>query len=119
MKKQLTFLSIFLSVLCFTVKAQSSNSYYVDGSQLTNGTGTLANPWNRIWYAVNRVRDTTKEEIVYIKAGRYSIDPNDYLTQLYISDVHGGGGGKYLTLRTYAGDEGKVIIDGSNLITNP
>jgi hypothetical protein len=118
MKKIITFFSIFLLLLTTSVQAQT-NSYYVDGSLTTNGNGTLASPWNRVWYAINRARDTTKEETVYIKAGRYTIDPNDYLTQLYIGSVHGGGGGKYLTLRTYAGDEGKVIFDGTNLTTNP
>ncbi len=118
MKKQVTFLGIFLLLLLISAKAQT-NSFYVDGSLSTNGNGTLGSPWNRIWYAVNRTRDTTKDEVVYIKAGTYSIDPNDFLTQLYIGSANGGGGGKYLTLRTYAGDEGKVIIDGKNLTTNP
>lgn len=118
MKKQVTFLGICALLLSVSVKAQT-NSYYVDGSLGTNGNGTEASPWNRIWYAINRTRDTTKDEVVYIKAGTYTIDPNDFLTQLYIGAANGGGGGKYLTLRTYAGDEGKVIIDGKNLTTNP
>jgi len=117
MKKHLTVLPVLL-LMIISATAQT-NSYYVDGSRSTNGDGTLANPWNRIWYAINRNRDTTKEEIVYIRAGRYTIDPNDYLTQLYIGAANGGGGGKYLTLRTYSGDEGKVIIDAKNLSTNP
>ncbi|MGF2410893.1 T9SS type A sorting domain-containing protein [Ferruginibacter sp.] len=119
MKKRITFLQVFLLLLCVTVKAQTSISYYVDGSQATNGTGTLASPWNRIWYAINRVRDTTRDAIVYIKAGTYTIDSTNYLTQLYIGSANGGASGKYLTLRPYVGDEGKVIIDGSKLATNP
>ncbi len=118
MKKQVTLLGVFLLVLCVSATAQT-NSYYVDGSLSTNGNGTQASPWNRIAYAIYRTRDTTKEEVVYIKAGRYTIDPNDALTQMYIDADHGGGGGKYLTFRTYSGDEGKVIFDGSNLTTNP
>lgn len=118
MKKIITLVSFCMLLLAAPVQAQT-NTYYVDGSLSTNGNGTQASPWNRIWYAVNRTRDTTKEEVVYIKAGTYTIDPNDYLTQLYIGSANGGGGGKYLTLRTYAGDEGKVIIDGKNLTTNP
>lgn len=118
MKKQVTFLLCCVLLLAASAKAQTV-SYYVDGSLSTNGNGTLASPWNRIWYAINRTRDTTKDEIVYIKKGTYTIDPNDYLTQLYIGATNGGASGKYLTLRTYAGDEGKVIIDGKNLTTNP
>ncbi len=109
-----------LLLLCYiSAKAQTANSYYVDGSQATNGTGTLASPWNRIYYAINRVRDTTKDAIVYIKAGTYTIDSTNYLSQLYIGSNNGGANGKYLTLRPYAGDEGKVYIDGSKLATNP
>lgn len=106
-------------LLAFTrAGAQTPNEYYVDGSLTTNGNGTAASPWNRIWYAINRSpRDTTKDAIVYIKRGTYEIDSTDFLTQLYIGSANGGGGGKYLTLRTYAGDEGKVIIDGKKLAT--
>jgi hypothetical protein len=119
MKKLITFLSFFLLLFCGTLKAQTSISYYVDGSQATNGIGTLASPWNRIYHAINRTRDTTKDAIVYIKAGTYTIDSTNSLTQLYIGSNNGGANGKYLTLRTYAGDEGKVFIDGSKLATNP
>jgi hypothetical protein len=119
MRKKITCLLYFVMMFAFAIQAQTSISYYVDGSQATNGTGTLASPFNRIWYAINTTRDTTKETLVYIKAGRYTIDPNDFSTQLYIGAAQGSGGGKYLTVRTYAGDEGKVIIDGSNLTTNP
>ncbi len=119
MKKQITFLPVLLLLVCITAKAQTSVSYYVDGSQVANGTGTLANPWNRIYYAINRVRDTTKDAIVYIKQGTYTIDTTNYLSQLYIGSTNGGANGKYLTLCPYAGDEGKVFIEGSKLATNP
>jgi Secretion system C-terminal sorting domain/Right handed beta helix region len=119
MKKRIKFLPVVLLLLCISVKAQTSISYYVDGSKATPGTGTLADPWNRIYYAINRVRDTTKDAIVYIKRGTYTIDSTNYLTQLYIGSANGGANGKYLTLRPYVGDEGKVFIDGSKLATNP
>lgn len=119
MKKKICYLPVLLLMCCTSAKAQTSVSYYVDGLQATNGTGTLASPWNRIYYAVNRERDTTKDAVVYIKRGIYTIDSTNYLSQLYIGSNNGGANGKYLTLRTYAGDEGKVYIDGSKLATNP
>jgi hypothetical protein len=119
MKKRITYSTFLLLIFWISAKAQTSVSYYVDGSKTTNGTGTQASPWNRIYYAINRVRDTTKEAIVYIKAGTYTIDSTNYLTQLYIGSNNGGVSGKYLTLRPYVGDEGKVYIDGSKLATNP
>lgn len=112
-----------LFITCFMLgwlltSGQTPNEYYVDGSLTTNGNGTAASPWNRIWYAINRSpRDTTKDAIVYIKRGTYVIDSTDFLTQLYIGSANGGASGKYLTLQPYAGDEGKVIIDGKNLAT--
>ncbi len=119
MKFRITFLLLGLLVLCATVQAQTANNYYVDGAQAVNGTGTLSSPWNQIYYAINRVRDTTKDAVVYIKRGTYTIDSTNYLSQLYIGANNGGANGKYLTLRTYDGDEGKVFIDGSKLATNP
>ncbi|MGE5106208.1 MAG: T9SS type A sorting domain-containing protein [Sphingobacteriales bacterium] len=116
MKKRITFLYVLL-FLCLFLQAQTTVEYYVDGSKAANGNGTSANPWNRIWYAINRSRDTTKDAVVYIKGGTYTIDSTDYLTQLYIGSSNGGANGKYLTLRSYAGDEGKVFIDGSKLAT--
>ncbi|HEX6427462.1 MAG TPA: hypothetical protein VF008_07235, partial [Niastella sp.] len=118
MKRRTILLSICLVLLYSGVNAQSSIEYYVDGSLTTNGNGTAASPWNRIWYAINRSpRDTTKDAIVYIKRGNYVIDANDFLTQLYIGSANGGANSKYLVLRPYIGDEGKVIIDGKNLTT--
>lgn len=117
MKSKVTFFLLGLLALCIVVQAQTANNYYVDGSQAVNGTGTLASPWNKIYYAINRVRDTTKDAVVYIKRGTYTIDSTNYLTQLYIGANNGGANGKYLTLRTYPGDEGKVFIDGSKLAT--
>jgi hypothetical protein len=119
MKKKIAYSTFLLLFFCTMVKAQTSISYYVDGSKTTNGTGTLASPWNRIYYAINRVRDTTKDAIVYIKAGTYTIDSANYLSQLYIGSNNGGASGKFLTLRPYVGDDGKVYIDGSKLATNP
>ena len=118
MKGKSTLLSISLVLLYCWSYAQSPAEYYVDGSLTTNGNGTAASPWNRIWYAINRSpRDTTKDAIVYIKGGTYAIDSTDYLTQLYIGSANGGANGKYLILRPYTGDEGKVIIDGKKLAT--
>jgi parallel beta-helix repeat protein len=118
MKRNTTLLSISLVLLCCCTYAQSPAEYYVDGSLTTNGNGTAASPWNRIWYAINRSpRDTTRDAIVYIKGGTYAIDSTDYLTQLYIGSANGGAGGKYLILKPYAGDEGKVIIDAKKLAT--
>jgi parallel beta-helix repeat protein len=117
MKRNKTLLSACLVLLCSWATAQTPATYYVDGSLATNGNGTAASPWNRIWYAINRTRDTTRDAIVYIKRGTYTIDSTDYLTQLYIGSANGGAGGKYLTLRPYTGDEGKVIIDGKKLAT--
>ncbi len=117
MTKKIAYSIFLLFIFTASVKAQTSVSYYVDGSKITNGTGTLASPWNRIYYAINRVRDTTKDAIVYIKAGTYTIDSTNYLSQLYIGSNNGGANGKYLTLQPYVGDEGKVYIDGSKLAT--
>jgi parallel beta-helix repeat protein len=118
MKIKTTFLLTCLIMLCAWTNAQTVNEYYVDGSQVVNGNGTVGSPWNRIWYAINRSpRDTTKDAVVYIKRGSYIIDSTDFLTQLYIGSANGGGGGKYLILRPYAGDDGKVIIDGKKLAT--
>ncbi|NII26994.1 T9SS type A sorting domain-containing protein [Pseudoflavitalea sp. X16] len=118
MKWRTTLFAIGFLLAFIGAGAQTPNEYYVDGSLTTNGNGTAVSPWNRIWYAINRSpRDTTKDAIVYIKRGTYEIDSTDFLTQLYIGSANGGGGGKYLTLRTYAGDEGKVIIDGKKLAT--
>jgi hypothetical protein len=118
MKGKSTLLSIPLLLFCTWVCAQSPVEYYVDGSLPTNGNGTAASPWNRIWYAINRSpRDTTRDAVVYIKGGTYAIDAADYLTQLYIGSANGGANGKYLILRPYTGDEGKVIIDGKTLAT--
>jgi hypothetical protein len=120
MKKN--FILFFTCMVLFSMitktQAQAVLEYYVDGSKTTAGTGTAADPWNRIWYAVNRVRDTTKEAIVYIKRGTYTIDTADFLTQLFIGSNNGGANGKYLTLRTYVGDEGKVFIDARKLATS-
>ncbi|HKO81903.1 MAG TPA: T9SS type A sorting domain-containing protein [Chitinophagaceae bacterium] len=99
-------------------KAQAPLEYYVDISQASNGNGTAGSPWNRIWYAINRSpRDTTKDAIVYLKRGSYIIDSTQFLTQLYVGADQGGANGKYLTLKPYPGDEGKVIIDGKDLAT--
>jgi hypothetical protein len=118
MKGKTTLLSISLLLFCSWVFAQSPAEYYVDGSLTTNGNGTAASPWNRIWYAINRSpRDTTRDAVVYIKGGTYVIDSTDYLTQLYIGSANGGANSKYLILRPYTGDEGKVIIDGKKLAT--
>lgn len=118
MKGKTILLSISLLLFCSWVYAQSPAEYYVDGSLTTNGNGTAASPWNRIWYAINRSpRDTTRDAIVYIKGGTYVIDSTDFLTQLYIGSANGGANSKYLILRPYTGDEGKVIIDGRKLAT--
>jgi Right handed beta helix region/Secretion system C-terminal sorting domain len=120
MTKKTIWMCVCLIVFANIAKAQIALEFYVDGSKAVNGNGTLANPWNRIFYAINsRVIDTTKDAIVYIKRGRYTIDPNINDTKLYIGKLNGGRNGKYLVLRTYVGDEGKVIIDGKNLTTNP
>jgi Secretion system C-terminal sorting domain len=115
MKNKITFLFILLLFITALAKAQTTLQYYVDGTKTTAGTGTMADPWNRIYYAINRVRDTTKDAVVFIKRGTYTIDSTNFLTQLYIGSNSGGANGKYLTLKTYAGDEGKVFIDGSKL----
>ncbi len=117
MKSKVTFLLVCMLAAVTVAQSQTANNYYVDGSQPTNGDGTLASPWNKIYYAINRVRDTTRDAIVFIKRGTYTIDSTDYLSQLYIGANNGGANGKFLTLRTYAGDEGKVFIDGSKLAT--
>ena len=91
MKRRTTLLFVCFVLLYSGINAQSSIEYYVDGSLTTNGNGTSASPWNRIWYAINRSpRDTTKDAIVYIKRGSYVIDANDFLTQLYIGSANGG-----------------------------
>lgn len=113
-----TLLVLACALCTLSARSQAVNNYYVDGSLASNGDGSAASPWNRIWYAVNRSpRDTTKDAVVYIKAGTYTITDADYLTQLYIGSANGGGGGKYLILRPYTSDEGKVIINGSGLTT--
>jgi parallel beta-helix repeat protein len=117
MKQKKAYLLGLSVLIAFAVLGQTANQYYVDGTKATNGDGTAANPWNRIWYAVNRTRDTTKDAIVFIKRGTYTIDSTNFLTQLFIGAANGGANGKYLTLRTYPGDEGKVFIDGSKLKT--
>jgi Secretion system C-terminal sorting domain/Right handed beta helix region len=115
MKNKIIPLLTSLLLLTALAEAQTTLQYYVDGSKTTAGTGTLADPWNRMYYAINRVRDTTKDAVVFIKRGTYTIDSTNFLTQLYIGSNSGGANGKYLTLKTYAGDEGKVFIDGSKL----
>jgi hypothetical protein len=117
MKKKITLISACLVLLSLIAQSQAVLEYYVDGSKTTAGTGTAADPWNRIWYAINRARDTTKDAIVYIKRGTYTIDSTDFLTQLFIGSNNGGTNGKYLTLRPYVGDEGKVFIDARKLAT--
>jgi Right handed beta helix region/Secretion system C-terminal sorting domain len=117
MKNKVMLLSLSLILFTALAEAQTTLQYYVDGSKTTAGTGTAADPWNRIYYAINRVRDTTKNAEVFIKRGTYTIDSTDFLTQLFIGPNSGGANGKYLTLRTYAGDESKVFIDGSKLAT--
>jgi Right handed beta helix region/Secretion system C-terminal sorting domain len=117
MKNKIVLLCVSLVLFAASAEAQTSVSYYVDGSLTVNGTGTAASPWNRIWYAINRTRDTTKDAIVYIKRGTYTIDSTNFLTQLYIGSNNGGANGKYLVLRPYIGDEGKVFIDGQKLAT--
>ncbi|RYY58595.1 MAG: T9SS type A sorting domain-containing protein [Chitinophagaceae bacterium] len=114
--KPLIFTFLF-SLLSAGAMAQTPVSYYVDVAAAGPGDGTAANPWNKIFYAINRARDTTREAIVYIKGGIYRIDSTDYTSQLYIGPDNGGVSGKYLTLKTYPGDEGKVIIDGGKLAT--
>lgn len=115
-----TLLTLCLLILYTGIKAQAPLEYYVDISQASNGNGTSGSPWNRIWYAINRSpRDTTKDAIVYIKGGNYSIDSTQYLTQIYVGANQGGANGKYLIFKPYPGDEGNVIIDGKNLATNP
>ncbi len=117
MKKTITLISFCFLIFQVITQAQTIVEYYVDGSSSTNGNGTAIAPWNKIWYAINRTRDTTKEAVVYIKRGIYTIDSTNFLTQLFIGSNNGGANGKYLTLRPYVGDEGKVFIDGSKLAT--
>ena len=70
-----TLLALCLLILYTGIKGQAPLEYYVDISQASNGNGTSGSPWNRIWYAINRSpRDTTKDAIVYIKGGNYTID---------------------------------------------
>lgn len=117
MRSKITLTTVACVLLSLLTSAQV-NEYYVDGSLSTNGNGTAGSPWNKIWYAINRSpRDTTKDAVVYIKRGSYVIDSTDFSSQLFIGATNGGGGGKYLILRPYAGDEGKVIIDGKKLAT--
>lgn len=98
------------------LKSQTSISYYVDVAASVNGNGTIQNPFNKIAFAVYPVRDTTKEVIVYIKRGVYTIDPTDNFNLIYL-DGSKSSATKYFTFKTYPGDEGKVIIDGSKLKT--
>jgi parallel beta-helix repeat protein len=119
MKIKTTFLLACCLLLGTMLHAQTVNNYYVDGSKAINGDGSQANPWNVISSAIYRARDTTKDAVVYIKRGTYTIDPAISATQLFIDNSTGGANGKYFVLRTYAGDEGKVFIDGSKLTTNP
>ncbi len=118
MKIKITLLVLCTLAMYAGTKAQAPLEYYVDIAQASNGNGTAGSPWNRIWYAINRSpRDTTKDAIVYIKRGSYVIDSTQFLTQLFVGTDQGGANGKYLTLKPYPGDEGKVIIDGKNLAT--
>src|SRR5688572_19072549 len=97
MKIKTTLLTLCMLALYAGTEAQAPLEYYVDISQASNGTGTAASPWNRIWYAINRSpRDTTKDAIVYLKGGSYIIDSTQFLTQLYIGSDQGGANGKYL-----------------------
>ena len=73
MKLKITYFCLLFLLWGLCTQAQTALEYYVDGAQTTNGNGTAASPWNKIWYAINRTRDTTKDAIVYIKADTYTI----------------------------------------------
>lgn len=120
MKRLLYTSAFFLSLLALTAGAQTV-SYYVDAAKPTNGAGTQADPFNRIAYAVFPARDTTQDVVVYLKAGNYRIDrshPADQYNQIYL-DASKSSNTKHFTIRPYAGDEGKVVLDGSPLQPDP
>lgn len=116
MKTNIAHLTVLFLLFCTAVQAQTSISYYVDGSAAVNGTGTQANPFNKIAYAVFPARDTSKEVTIFIKRGVYTIDSTgDNRYNLVFFDANKSSDSKLFTFKTYPGDEGKVVIDGSKL----
>ena len=83
------------------------DTFYVD-DVATNGTGTLANPYNSLQAALNN-SNTGPGDTIYVRAGTYRAQ------SMVQAGKHGDATG-YLTISAYPGDAAPVL-KGSDLVT--
>jgi hypothetical protein len=113
MKRKTLLLSavVYILLLCQIANAQS---YYVDITKPTNGTGTITSPWNSVLNAMYNIpQPNTADVTLYFRQGTYYLSAD---TTIYIGSNKSGLNGHHFILSAYPGE--KVTIDGSKLVTN-
>jgi hypothetical protein len=110
MKRKTLLLFVLVPVLLFS-RAARAQTYYVDISKTTNGTGTITSPFNSVLNAMFGTGQPTSSDLtIYFRKGTYRLSLD---TPLFIGTNKSGLNGHYFILAAYPGE--KVIFDGSEI----
>lgn len=95
----------FSVVLAFVINVVFAGTYYVAPGGDNSGPGTESQPWLTIQHAANVM---TAGDMVYIKAGTYN--------EMVHQNINSGTNANYIIFSAFPGDEGNVIIDGTDIM---
>ncbi|MBE9485256.1 MAG: right-handed parallel beta-helix repeat-containing protein, partial [Bacteroidetes bacterium] len=90
--------------LAFFINVVFAGTYYVAPGGNDSSSGTESQPWLTIQHAANVM---IAGDMVYIKAGTYH--------EMVHQNINSGTDANYIIFSAFPGDEGNVIIDGTDI----